>query len=212
MALRVQYGCGLCAPDGWTSFDASPTLWLQRLPVIGARLAKRMSFEFPRGAQFGDIVSGLPGIADASCDAVYCSHVLEHLALDDFRTALKNTYRILKPGGTFRCVVPDLEVAARRYVAQLDAGEKVANMDFMVGGTWLGQATRPRSLQARLRATLGNNQHLWMWDERSLTVELENAGFRDVRAAKPGDDPDAAFALVEDAERFREAVALRCTR
>src|SRR5262245_22988509 len=32
-ALYVQYGCGLSAPDDWLNFDASPTLWLQLIPV-----------------------------------------------------------------------------------------------------------------------------------------------------------------------------------
>lgn len=42
---------------------------------------------------------------DAECyDIVICNHVLEHV--DDFRQALKEVYRILRPGGSFICSFP----------------------------------------------------------------------------------------------------------
>jgi len=50
---------------------------------------------------------------EESCRGVYASHVLEHLALDEFHRAIENTMRILEKGGVFRLVVPDLEWAAR---------------------------------------------------------------------------------------------------
>ena len=110
----VQFGCGACAPATWTNFDASPTLRLQRIPLLGAVLT-RGGPRFPRGARYGDIVRGLP-VEPGSCRAVYCSHVLEHLSLEDFRTALRNTFSCLRPGGIFRLVVPDFERLAREYL------------------------------------------------------------------------------------------------
>ena len=111
----VQYGCGLTAPPSWTNFDASPTLRLQKLPVLGAVLT-RGGPRFPKHVLYGDIVRGLP-IEPASCVAVYCSHVLEHLPREDLRAAVRNTLGHLRPGGVFRCVVPDLEHMAREYLA-----------------------------------------------------------------------------------------------
>ncbi len=43
-------------------------------------------------------------LPDESYDVVVCNHVLEHV--DDFRKALKEMYRILRPGGTFICSFP----------------------------------------------------------------------------------------------------------
>jgi predicted SAM-dependent methyltransferase len=63
----------------------------------------------------GDILKGLP-VADGSCQGIYRSHVLKHLALDEVGTTLRNAFRHLKPGGTFRTVLPDLERLARDYV------------------------------------------------------------------------------------------------
>lgn len=184
--LYVQYGCGLSAPDGWLNFDASVALRLERLPVVGRFL--RVT-GFPPGAQVGDIVRGLP-VADRSARGVYASHVLEHLTLADCRTALRNTLRILAPGGTFRLIVPDLEARARHYIADGDANK-------FMRSTMLGKSARP---SLRQRASL--SAHLWMWDVRSLSAELSEAGFSAIRRACFGDSDDSMFAKVEDRGRF----------
>lgn len=44
------------------------------------------------------------GLPDESYDTIICNHVLEHV--DDFRTALKEMHRILRPGGSFICSFP----------------------------------------------------------------------------------------------------------
>ena len=123
--VNVQYGCGLSAPAGWQNFDSSPTLWLQRLPLIGGCFLRGQA-HFPKEVRWGNIVSGLPFVGEAA-DNVYCSHVLEHLALDEFRCALVNTRSLLKPGGVFRLVMPDLEMMLKGYAesAAADRGVKL---------------------------------------------------------------------------------------
>ena len=121
----VQYGCGFTAPGEWTNYDASPTLRFERLPFLG-KLYTRNKQRFPQNVKYGDIVAGLPEATD-SCDGIYCSHVLEHLAYQDFLMALKNTWLILKPGGKFRGVVPDLKSAVQRYMDNFDTTEAPAN-------------------------------------------------------------------------------------
>lgn len=78
---------------------------------------------------------------------MYCSHILEHLSLEDFRAALANTLRILAQGGVFRLVVPDLRVAAERYLA--DRSETAA-LNFMTE-TSLGLVQRPAGLMGFVR-------------------------------------------------------------
>lgn len=46
-------------------------------------------------------------LPDNSWDWIICNHVLEHV--DDYKQALKEIYRILKPGGTLICSFPILE-------------------------------------------------------------------------------------------------------
>jgi SAM-dependent methyltransferase len=208
--LYVQYGCGLSAPDEWVNFDVSPTLRLQQIPLIGNWLKGQSAVVFPANVKYGDIVKGLP-VADNSCDGVYCSHTLEHLSLEDLRTSLKNTFRILKPGGLFRCVVPDLKIAAEEYLQSVEDGNKEASIQFLKS-IMLGQPTRPSGTKQLVKAMFGNAHHLWMWDIHSLSVELENAGFRNIRPCKFDDSTDPMFKHVEDEGRFWHAAALECSK
>lgn len=196
---RVQFGCGLDAPDGWLNFDASPSVWLESLPLIGWLLRVK-GRRFPASVRFGDIVRGLP-VADNSASAVYASHVLEHLAYDDFGTALRNTYRILKPGGVFRFIVPDLRARAELYLARTSSGDPDAAKSFMTN-SHLGLTQQPRTLASRVRTLLGHSAHLWMWDEPAVCDFLKKVGFVDIRRCHFGDAEDVAFQQVECRERF----------
>jgi hypothetical protein len=202
-ASYVHYGSGLCAPPEWTNFDASPALRLQRLPVLGS--LGPASPKFPANVLYGDIVKGLP-VTPHSCRAVYCSHVLEHLSLNDFRIALRNTRTLLQERGLFRLVVPDLRVAAERLVA--DPSPRAA-MAFM-NETSLGVTDRRRTVGGFVRSWLGNSQHLWMWDFQALQQELEAAGFSAIRRARCGDSEEPMFAVVEEESRWTDAVGIQC--
>jgi predicted SAM-dependent methyltransferase len=155
---------------------------------------------FPGGTRYGDIVKGLP-IPDCSADGIYASHVLEHLSLDEFWIALRNTFRLLKPGGIFRLVVPDLERRARQYLARLENGNAEANSWFM-RTAMLGLEHRKKGLETWARSIFGNTAHLWMWDECSMTAALGNTGYIQIRRCHFNDSRDDAFRQVEQRERF----------
>jgi SAM-dependent methyltransferase len=195
-ALYMQYGCGLSAPSGWLNFDASPTLRLQRLPLIG-RLFTIGSARFPSNVRYGDVVKGLP-VDTGSCRGVYSSHVLEHLPFEDAKRALRETFRCVAPGGLLRIVLPDLELFAREYLEKLHAEPATTLMRCLQ----MGQETRPRGFLAFLRSWLGNQKHLWMWDFESLSGELTNVGFVEIRRAQYGDSADPRFAEVEEWSRW----------
>jgi hypothetical protein len=201
---HVHFGCGYCAPEGWLNFDCSPTLRIERMPVLG-RLLGRLSGNaerFPRQVRVGDIRRGLP-VPDGSVRAAYASHVLEHLSLEDCRAAIANTYRMLAPGGVFRLIVPDLLERARRYVAAADARAADAAGTFMQS-TYLGAERRPRTALGQLRGMVGNSAHLWMWDEHAMTAELARAGFVAIRRCALGDAEDRMFDRVEHPDRFHD--------
>lgn len=200
--IRVHYGSHVYAPADWINFDASPTLLLQRLPLIGGVLHKLsgMPEKFPAAVRYGDITRGLP-FENGSVSAVYASHVLEHLSHEDFYAALEETHRMLRPGGVFRLIVPDLAGRARRYLEAHERGDGAAAERFM-RETLLGRQSRPKTLKARAKALFGNEVHLWMWDEPSMRAALSAVGFGDIRMCKMGDAEDAAFRSVESRNRF----------
>lgn len=202
----VQYGCGRSAPKGWRNFDASPTLLFERLPLIG-RLYTKNESRFPKNVEYGDIVKGLP-VPFGVSRCVYCSHVLEHLSLVDFRTALRNTKNILRPKGIFRFVLPDLEYLVKRYIN--DSSNEAA-LEFMKS-TSLSHEKRARSLKAFIKKWLGNSQHLWMWDYKSIQAELENIGFVESRRAFIGDSTDPVFLEVEDENRWENCLGVECKK
>lgn len=50
-----------------------------------------------------------------SVDAIFCSHVLEHLTDKAFRRLLKNCYKSMKPDSAIRIIVPDFGKAMQKY-------------------------------------------------------------------------------------------------
>ena len=208
--IYVNYGCGLAAPLEWLNFDASPTLRIQKTPLMGRLLKRKLNILFPENVRYGNIIKGLP-LEENSVDGIYCSHTLEHLSLLDFRKALRNTIKVMKKGAKFRCIVPDLEFLAREYISKLDKGVESSSIEFM-NNTLLGANHRPKGLRAILSVILGNSNHLWMWDRNSLALELEKTGFKKIRICQFNDSNDDMFKLVEDLGRFKNAVAIECEK
>ena len=202
--MYVQYGCGHHAPSEWMNFDASPTLRWERIPVLG-RYTKNAGY-FPANVRSGNIVKGLP-VPDNHCKGAYASHVLEHLSLDDFYAALRNTKKMLRSGGLFRLVVPDLEQAARDYIQKLECGDTTANSHFL-RSTCLGVSSRRAGLASALYDAIRTSAHLWMWDRLSLEEALIHHGFSGVRRCEFGDCEDPMFQLVEERSRFEGAIAM----
>ncbi|MEM9410662.1 MAG: methyltransferase domain-containing protein [Planctomycetota bacterium] len=94
----LNVGCGSHYHKDWTNLD----LISDNLDVI------------PH-----DLTCGIP-YSDDHFDAVYHSHVLEHLKPTDGIKLLKECFRVLKPGGILRVVVPDLERIAELYLEMHD--------------------------------------------------------------------------------------------
>ncbi len=213
MKQYVQYGCGPgpWPPKEWINFDVSPTLLIQKMPILGVLIKNKLHVQFADHVQYGNIINGLP-IPNNSCDGLYCSHTLEHLTLEDFRIALANSYKILKPGGIFRCLVPDLEYAAKKYLQNLSEGNTNASIEFVGVDTLLGIEQRPKGLKGKLMRLFGNSHHLWMWDKVSMMTELKNAGFTNVRTCTFNDCEDKMFQLVENEGRFLNAVTIECSK
>ena len=66
-----------------------------------------------------DIVSSMTRmklVDDASVDAIWCSHSLEHLANHEVQPALREWRRVLKDDGFALMTLPDLEQAARLII------------------------------------------------------------------------------------------------
>ena len=207
--LYVHYGCGFAAPREWLNFDSSFTLKWEKLPLLGKLYTKNQQ-RFPSNIQIGDIVKGLP-VPDGRCGGVYSCHMMNHLALDEFRKAMANTRRMLQEGGIFRCVVPDMAWIAAEFLRRVESGDHGAS-GYLMDATDLGKRVRPRGLRGLIHQCLRTSEAQWMWDRQSLIHTLEEHGFRQIRPCSFGDCEDPMFALVEQAKSYVNAVALEARR
>jgi predicted SAM-dependent methyltransferase len=92
--LHLHLGCGTKYLPGFVNIDANPfnkvDLWL-------------------------DVRNGIPFPSDR-IDSIYSTHMFEHFYPDELQKLLRECYRVLKPGGGIRLVVPNLENAISAYV------------------------------------------------------------------------------------------------
>jgi len=106
-ALYVNLGCGGRARKGWLNIDAVETA----PGVVVQDLARPLE------------------IASNSADFIYTSHVLEHFSRSVAHYFLAECYRVLKPGGVLRVVVPDLAALAKAYLVCFQAAKENALQD-----------------------------------------------------------------------------------
>ena len=185
------------------NIDWSPVLRLKGSP-LGKRLAplvlspaRLQNFEAMTGdILVHDIRRGLPA-NDGTVDAVYHSHVLEHLDREIVPAFLAEVRRVLKRGGVHRVVVPDFETLCRSYLDHLtnymviggspdDHERYIAAIIEQMVRREASETSQQRPLRRKLEnLALGDARkrgetHQWMYDRVTLPLVLERAGFRDV--------------------------------
>ena len=204
MATIFNLGCGTKTSPKCINVDWSVYLRIKKNPIAralapvflrGSRLEKLRSLA--EHVVVHDLRKGIPG-ADNSADAVYHSHMFEHIDRCDAPGFLAEVRRVLKPGGIHRIVVPDFEALAQRYLEHLETAagdtteaaqhdEYVSSMiEMMVRReAWGTSQQKPlrRWVENRLLgdARKRGETHQWMYDRVSLRVLLEQAGFEDVQ-------------------------------
>jgi SAM-dependent methyltransferase len=199
----LNLGCGSRTSPLCVNIDWSPYLRLKQSRV-GTALAltmlrgeRRRRFLALEGTVVvHDLRRPLPA-ADGSVDAVYHSHVLEHLDRNRVGPFLTEVRRVLRVGGVQRVVVPDLEIRCRRYLAHLEAcaehPEKAPGHDAIIGEIVeqmvrreaVGTANQPPLRRFVENLVFGDARrrgetHQWMYDRVNLAAVLDEAGFRDI--------------------------------
>jgi predicted SAM-dependent methyltransferase len=194
--LYVNLGSAHQAPRGWLNLDRSVHVLIDRIPglaagLYAARLLPADQYENARSGRwkavhFWDARFPIP-VPDSSADYVYSSHFLEHLDLVIAERVLAECFRILKPGGLIRIVVPDLYRISREYLAILDRIEagQLTPSDMT---NYLGTPVRADQVSEAFAAqffepTVERQRlfgHRWMYDKLSLRRALERAGFSSV--------------------------------
>jgi|HubBroStandDraft_5_1064220.scaffolds.fasta_scaffold00363_15 predicted SAM-dependent methyltransferase len=111
----------------------------------------------------GDVLARVPPapFRDECFDEILMSHVVEHMRLNDGRALMKECHRILKPGGVMTVIVPDGKIISLAYLA--------GQVDNWKLNDWL------------LYSYCQESQHRWLYDRRTLTQIVAEAGFVGLR-------------------------------
>jgi len=204
-AVILNLGCGtkVSGHANVMNIDWSISVRIRRNPIL--RRCARLIMDSDRYEVYSalsdnilvyDLARGIPYESD-SVDAVFHSHLFEHLDRDVGRRFVTEVRRVLKPGGVHRVVVPDLEIVRRRYLDDLDQCQhdpehSIQHDNFieaMIGqcvwreapGTSLRRPLRRRIENALLGDARKRGQtHQWMYDRVSLASLLASAGFRQI--------------------------------
>ncbi len=95
--ILINVGCGARFDIRWINLDGDP---------------------MDRRVERYDCRERLP-FQDGIVDAVYSSHLIEHLPATIARYFVQESFRVLRPGGVLRLVTPDLEKLAFEYLRNL---------------------------------------------------------------------------------------------
>lgn len=185
---KVNLGCGSTIAPGWINIDVSQNIMLSKLPLlkwilykIGLLSEAAYKEKWPAGIIRHDVRRGLP-FKDCSVLHIYTSHLLEHLTRHEANKLLRECYRILKPQGWIRIVVPDFELLVDRYKRN----------ELSIEGFLHCLGMRESENDAFLSFLYSKDRHKWMYDFQSQTHLLKVCGFKIIvrRKFREGKVPD----------------------
>jgi predicted SAM-dependent methyltransferase len=169
---KLQIGAGPNNLDGWLNTDIEPRA----------------------GQVFLDASKPFP-IPDSSIHYIYAEQVIEHIPFDGGMTVLRESHRVLVPGGILRIATPDLA----RLLALFDersSPEEERFMQAQLKMSRLNVAPRERPLFI-LNTYLQAWGHRFLYDPQTLGSAAQIAGFREVQFKRHRESDHTALANVE---------------
>jgi predicted SAM-dependent methyltransferase len=183
--VKVNLGSGLRVAPGWVNVDGSLKTIAAGWPDFLVRQVYRLITDDNAVSreQFVGVLRnntfvhhnlkyGIP-LPDSSADVIFTSHTLHHLYREEALALLKETFRVLKPGGTLRIAVPNLEYVVSLY----QRGERERMLEYFF------YVSEPRNQYSR--------RH-YQYDFELLRQMLTRAGYLEIRRCEfqQGRTPD----------------------
>ncbi len=164
---------------GWINIDGSWNARLAKYPIL-RRVAHSLHLvpldkaDVPWSSRvfIHDVRKPLPFPSD-SAEAIYSSHLLEHLYFEQGKTLVRECFRVLASRGILRVVVPDLASIVEEYLGRQEIGEPSGGNESLTPADRFNQrllmwlAVPPSgNLMYRWYTTVADfHQHKWMYDE-----------------------------------------------
>jgi predicted SAM-dependent methyltransferase len=201
-ATRLNLGCGHIQPPGWVNVDGSNRAWLaSRLPWLDESLVALKIFpptEFNRRTAWANLLKPFPW-QTGSVDAAYLGEMLEHFTKEEGEHILRECRRVLRPAGVIRIRVPDNAAFWAHYLDEYNQMKQKPREQWSQQHTrWTGMffetlcIRRPRPWHSM------GHFHKWMYDDISLSLLLEQIGYKDVRRRAFHDSAIPEISAVEE--------------
>jgi SAM-dependent methyltransferase len=181
---KINIGCGPTGQiKGFDNLDNSPSVLVSKIPFLKTILykvgiiAKHQYDADWSGVIRCDASKGLP-YKDESVDKIYSSHFLEHIPQDKALSVLKECYRVLKPEGVMRLVVPDLFFCAKQYVEKTKV---LLEQQKLSDDRHIHDAFLNDMYGAYLNKKRYGAEHCYMYDTPTLVAILNSIGFQNIQ-------------------------------
>lgn len=178
----INLGSSTTSPQGWIGISGGVTILLLNMPAFVLRMiypfssrSKKTPFsEFYKKVKSSRILHhnlfyGIP-FKNAAVSNVFTSHFFEHLSYNSAVYMVKESYRVLKPGGMIHVVVPSLESDVNKLKQATEEYDK-GNPD----------AARALLTEPYVDLTDPFSHHRFMYDFDDMKILLEKAGFKNIR-------------------------------
>jgi len=168
---KLQLGAGGIDPKGWLNTDIEPTS-----NEVYLDATKR--YPFP----------------DGSFQYVFSEHLIEHVPWEAGVAMLKESYRVLAPGGKVRVVTPNLT----KFVQLLTGSADADAQRFMAAKLRLhGWPESPVTGAYIFNRQVRDWGHQFLYDSATLRKSLELAGFKQITEYRVEEKTDPVFREVE---------------
>jgi predicted SAM-dependent methyltransferase len=141
-------------------------------------------------------------IDSSSLEGIFTEHCLEHIPFEACERNINEFFRMLKPGGTVRIVVPDGEIYLDIYQKRKQ-GEKIY-MPYEAEGDY----PTPMS---RINGIFRNHGHLFIYDFETFSYLLNKAGFKNIKKETFAHGRDKRL-LIDMKWRSDESLYVEATR
>jgi predicted SAM-dependent methyltransferase len=139
-------------------------------------------------------------LAAESLEGIFTEHCLEHIPYEKCVENIHEFYRLLKPNGTVRIVVPDAEIYFDLY------REKKTNKNVVLP-YGEEEATGIISINRIFRG----HEHLFIYDFETLSMLLTQAGFKEIKKQKFQTGRDERL-LIDQREREVESLYVEAVK
>ena len=173
-------------------------------PVINSEMIN-IDFFFEKGIDYGADLRYPLKIEDDSIDGIVCEHTMEHLTFKDDEKLMQECYRILKPGGVLRIILPDVSKFLNAY------GNRNQNWFDEWENLYFTKSLNPERAKRRLSSKMGaisfvlqEYGHISAWDEETLNHFLSKVGFEnvEVKSFREGAKKELLIDLDSETRKF----------